>query len=94
MDELVERISEADMRVSIKALFFQIYKSPPREKWSGPDGVLTRIATKLCCIAQTVLKVIMRLADDNLDVAVRAAGSGGHNKKIRLGTAAEYKKKL
>ena len=41
-----------------------------------------------------MLKFITRLAADNLDVAVHAAGSGIHNKKIRIGTAAEYKKKL
>ena len=34
------------------------------------------------------------MSSDNLYVAVRAAGSGGHNKKISLLTAAEYKKKL
>ena len=41
-----------------------------------------------------MLKVVTRLADDNLDVAVCASSSGGHNNKSRLVTAAEYKKKL
>ena len=91
---MVESISEADMHVSIKALFFQMYKSSPREQWIGPDGVCTKIATGLCCITQTVLKVITRMAADNLNAAVRAAVRGGHNKNIRLGTSAEYKKNL
>ena len=43
---------------------------------------------------KTVLKVIMQLADYDLNVADRAAGRGRHNKNIRLGTAAKYKKKL
>ena len=94
VDDLVDRISEAKMHVSIKALFFQIYKSPPQDHWSGPDGVCTKIMTDLYCSAQAVLKVIMRLDADNLDVSVRADASGGHNKNIRLGTATEYKKKL
>ena len=94
VDKLVKRISEAEMRVYIKALFFQMYKSPPREQWSGMDGVCTKIATNLCCSAQTVLQVITRLASDDLDVAVCADGSGSHNKNIRLGTTADYKKKL
>ena len=41
-----------------------------------------------------MLKVITRMADYNLDVSVRASGSGGHNNKIRIGTAAEYKKNI
>ena len=94
VDDLVECISEAEMRVSIKALLFQMYKSPSREQWSGSDGVCAKIATVLCCSAQTVLKVFTRLDDDDLDVAVRAAFSGGHNKKSRLVTATEYKKNL
>ena len=94
MYDLVKRIIEANMCVSIKAMFFHVYKLPPQEQWSGPDGVYTKITTDLCCIAQTVLKVIMHIADNDLDVAVRAASRGGHNKKIRLVTAAEYKKKL
>ena len=77
------------MRVYIKALFFQMYKFLPQEQWSRTDGVCTKIAIDLCCSAQTVMKVIMRLADDDLDVTVRTAISGGHNKKIRLGTATE-----
>ena len=51
MDELVKRISKSDMRVSIKALLFQMYKLPPWEQWSGPVGVCTKIATNLCCSA-------------------------------------------
>ena len=34
------------------------------------------------------------MAADDLDVAVRALGSGRHNKNIRIGNVAEYKKKL
>ena len=94
MDKLVECISEAMMRVSTKALFLQMYKFPPREQWSGLNGICTKIATNLCCSAQTVLMVITRLSADDLDVSVRAPGSGGENNKIRLGTAAEYKKNL
>ena len=41
-----------------------------------------------------MLEFIMQLAADDLDVSVCAAKSGGHNKKIRLGTADEYKKKI
>ena len=82
------------MRVSFKALFFGMYKLPPRDQWIGPDGICTKIATDLCCSAQTLLKIIMQLDDDDLDVAARASGSGGHKKKISLSTAAEYNKKL
>ena len=77
------------MRVSTKTLFFQMYKLPLREQWSGPDGVYTNIATNLCCNTQTVLKFIMRLDADNLDVAVQSVGSGDHNKKIRLSNATD-----
>ena len=47
VDDLVDHISEAEMHVSIKALLFQIYKSPPQDHWSGPDGVCTKIAISL-----------------------------------------------
>ena len=94
MAELVDPISEAEMRVSIKTLLFQTTKLLLWYQWSGPYGVCTKIATDLCYSMQTVLKVITQLAADDLDVAVRAAGSGGHNKNIRLGTATHYKKKF
>ena len=51
VDELIERISEAEMRISVKALFFQMCKLPPQEQWIRPDGVCTKIATDLCCSA-------------------------------------------
>ena len=82
------------MCVSIKALFFRMYKLPPRDQWIGPDGICTKIATDLCCSAQTLLKIIMQLDDDDLDVDARASGSGGHKKKISLSTTAKYNKKL
>ena len=94
MDELVKRISEAKMRVYIKALFLHMYKLPLQEQWSGPDGVCTKIANNLFYSTQTMLKVITRLAAEDLGITVRASGSGGRSKKIRLSTAAEHKKKL
>ena len=94
MYKLVERISKAEMRVSINALFFQMYKLPPRDQWSGPDGVCTKIVTNLCCSAKTMLKVITWMDAYDLNVDVRDYGSGGHNKKINLGTVSKYKKKL
>ena len=41
-----------------------------------------------------MLKVITRLVSDDLDFSVRVDSISGHNKNIRLGTAAKYKKKL
>ena len=41
-----------------------------------------------------MLNFITRMANDDLYIAIRAAVSGSHNKKIRLSTAAKYKKKL
>ena len=71
-----------------------MYKLPPREQWSEPDSVCTKIKTDLCYSAQTVLKVITRLDEDDLDVTVHAKGSSVHKKNTRLGNAAEYKKNI
>ena len=54
------------MSVYIKALFVQMYRSPPWEKWIWPDGVYTKIATNLCYSVQNVLKVITRLSTEDL----------------------------
>ena len=47
VDDLIERISKAKMLISIKAMFFQMYKLPSPERWSGTDGFCTKIATNL-----------------------------------------------
>eukprot|EP01048_Picozoa_sp_COSAG05_P014162 COSAG05_NODE_1578_length_4501_cov_2.007269_4_plen_165_part_00 len=93
VEQLAIAIDEAETRVAIKVLFVQQHKEPDESQWHGSDGCVPQIAEAVGCHPDTVVSTLTRIvaardAGEDVDVAVRAAGSGGHNKKIRLGTAA------